>query len=172
MSAKKWRGLCTNDCGGEIKTGATKYCSLKCQHAFQFRQRVRALENGLYPAPTTSRFLRRYLVQILGEACANCGWAKRHPTTGRVIVEVEHVDGNWANNRPENLTLLCPNCHAMTPTFRALNKGRGRRWRERPALYSTPHRVCLPTRHPVRSRSIDWAVEEQGPSQLSFDLPT
>jgi hypothetical protein len=43
-----------------------------------------------------------------------------------VPVEVEHIDGDWRNNRVENLKLLCPNCHALTATFRALNRGRGR----------------------------------------------
>ncbi len=41
-------------------------------------------------------------------------------------VEVEHIDGDWRNNRLENLILLCPNCHALTPTFRGLNRGKGR----------------------------------------------
>jgi predicted HNH restriction endonuclease len=44
-------------------------------------------------------------------------------------VEVEHIDGNWRNNQPSNLTLLCPNCHSLTPTYRALNWGRGREYR-------------------------------------------
>jgi hypothetical protein len=47
------------------------------------------------------------------------------------VVEVEHIDGNWRNNLPENLTLLCPNCHALTPTFRGLNRGHGRPGRGR-----------------------------------------
>ncbi len=55
-----------------------------------------------------------------------CGWCERNPATGRVPLELEHVDGDWRNARPENLLLLCPNCHALTPTFKALNKGRGR----------------------------------------------
>jgi hypothetical protein len=58
-----------------------------------------------------------------------CGWSRRHPTTGKVPVEVEHIDGNWENNRLTNLTLLCPSCHSLTPTFRALNRGRGRNYR-------------------------------------------
>jgi hypothetical protein len=36
------------------------------------------------------------------------------------------MDGDWRNNAPENLALLCPNCHALTPSFKALNKGKGR----------------------------------------------
>ena len=55
-----------------------------------------------------------------GERCLKCGWSRRHPKTGKVPIEVEHIDGNWQNSRLTNLTLLCPNCHALTPTFRAL----------------------------------------------------
>lgn len=28
----------------------------------------------------------------------------------------------------ENLELLCPNCHALTPTYRGKNKGRVAEW--------------------------------------------
>lgn len=41
---------------------------------------------------------------------------------GRPIpIELEHKDGNHHNNRLENLTILCPNCHALTPTYRGKN---------------------------------------------------
>ena len=39
-----------------------------------------------------------------------------------VPVELEHKNGNKYDNREENLTLLCPNCHALTPTYRGKNK--------------------------------------------------
>jgi hypothetical protein len=74
-------------------------------------------------------FLARVLRDYYGERCLRCGWSKRHVKTGKVPVEVEHIDGNWENNRLTNLTLLCPNCHALTLTFRALNRGRGRAYR-------------------------------------------
>jgi 5-methylcytosine-specific restriction endonuclease McrA len=38
-------------------------------------------------------------------------------------------DGNSENNLEENLRLLCPNCHSLSPNFRNLNKGYGRKWR-------------------------------------------
>ncbi|MEU5328618.1 HNH endonuclease signature motif containing protein [Streptomyces parvus] len=39
-------------------------------------------------------------------------------------LEVDHIDGNWRNNRPQNLQLLCPNCHSTTDTYRGRGKGR------------------------------------------------
>ena len=126
MSAKKFRGLCSTGCGNLIKAGATKYCSFKCLQEFRHRERALLLESGNYIAMQVTPFLRRYLIARLGERCSRCGWAKRHATTKKVPIEVEHLDGDWQNYHLENLTLLCPNCHALTPTFRGLNRGRGR----------------------------------------------
>lgn len=35
-----------------------------------------------------------------------------------IPIELEHIDGDHDNNEITNLTLLCPNCHAQTPTYR------------------------------------------------------
>ncbi|MFW5895280.1 MAG: HNH endonuclease [archaeon] len=44
-----------------------------------------------------------------------------------MILEIEHIDGNAKNNREENLDLICPNCHSLTSTYKALNSGKGNR---------------------------------------------
>jgi 5-methylcytosine-specific restriction endonuclease McrA len=69
------------------------------------------------------------LIEKYGEQCSQCGWACRHAKTGRVPIQVDHVDGDPYNHRPENLRLLCPNCHSLTDTYGGLNSGRGRKER-------------------------------------------
>lgn len=39
-----------------------------------------------------------------------------------IPLELHHIDGNHKNNSLSNLTLLCPNCHALTDNYRGKNK--------------------------------------------------
>ncbi|MFH8620397.1 HNH endonuclease signature motif containing protein [Streptomyces vietnamensis] len=57
--------------------------------------------------------------------CAMCG--NEAVWRGRPIpLEVDHIDGDWRNNRIENLRFLCPNCHSTTDTYRGRGKGHAR----------------------------------------------
>lgn len=120
---------CLNACGRTVASSNKKYCSPACQQAYQFNIRCLELEAGRYNVVAPNKLIRRYLVRKFGEKCSQCGWDRRHPLTGRVPIEVEHIDGNWQNNHLSNLTLLCPNCHSLTRTFRGLNRGKGRPYR-------------------------------------------
>lgn len=115
-------GTCLN-CNIEIvrNNGKTKakYCSNKCQSTFQMNLRI-----GNKTA--SSAIMKRYLILEHGEKCMDCGWCGVNPVSGRVPIELEHIDGNSENNSLENLKLLCPNCHSLTPTYKALNIGNGR----------------------------------------------
>ena len=60
------------------------------------------------------------------QQCSKCGWNKINPFTGRIPLEVHHKDGDYTHNEENNLELLCPNCHSLTSTYKASNKGSGR----------------------------------------------
>ncbi|WP_419995280.1 HNH endonuclease signature motif containing protein [Streptomyces boninensis] len=73
---------------------------------------------------TKTHLLRRALAQVgVPEQCAECGC----PPSWRgkpITLEIDHINGDPSDNRPVNLRLLCPNCHAITATW---CRGRGRR---------------------------------------------
>lgn len=43
-----------------------------------------------------------------------------------IPLELDHINGNSQDNRLENLRILCPTCHAQTPTYRGKNIQIGR----------------------------------------------
>ncbi|MFJ6939439.1 HNH endonuclease signature motif containing protein [Streptomyces sp. NPDC101132] len=83
-------------------------------------------QEGPHARRAQSGQLKQALTALgVAERCRMCGTA---PTwRGRPLpLEVDHIDGDWRNNRPENLRLLCPNCHSTTDTYRGRSKGRRR----------------------------------------------
>lgn len=59
---------------------------------------------------------------ILAPVCASCQCAE---WLGQPIpLELDHINGVNSDNRLENLRLLCPNCHALTATYRGKNQNR------------------------------------------------
>ena len=69
-----------------------------------------------------SHKLKRRLLSegIKTHICESCGLSEWQ---GKLIpLELHHNNGNNRDNRLENLTLLCPNCHALTDHYRGKNK--------------------------------------------------
>lgn len=48
--------------------------------------------------------------------CASCG--NQGQWLGKPItLQIDHINGDWLDNRIESLRYLCPNCHALTATW-------------------------------------------------------
>jgi hypothetical protein len=43
------------------------------------------------------------------KVCEACGFIAAHPCQ----LDVDHKDGNWLNDDPANLQVLCANCHRL-----------------------------------------------------------
>ena len=71
--------------------------------------------------------VRRYLMERAEHECSLCGYSGFHPRDGKTILEIDHINGDGTDHRPENLRVLCPNCHALTPSYRGRNRGNGTR---------------------------------------------
>ena len=121
--------ICKN-CNKELnirKNGGGVYCSHKCHREYEYKESIIEWKKGNLKgyrgkAKGTSKWLRRYLLEKYNNTCHKCGWNELHPVDGRPLVEINHIDGNAENNSEENLEVICPNCHSMTPNFRARNK--------------------------------------------------
>jgi Zn finger protein HypA/HybF involved in hydrogenase expression len=70
----------------------------------------------------TQKVLRGYVERhnILEYKCENCG-CDGHWQNGLIALEIDHIDGDNTNNEISNLRYLCPNCHALTETYRGRN---------------------------------------------------
>jgi hypothetical protein len=116
---------CIN-CGEQIPKYAEKYCSYKCQQEYQTNEKIRLWlngeSNGMRGKTATARYIKQYLIKKHGEKCMECGWNERNQFTGNIPIELEHIDGDFTNNKEENLKLLCPNCHSLTKTYKGANK--------------------------------------------------
>ncbi len=116
-------------CGSDCKA---LYCSTTCQREKEYRDNVSRWlsgeDNGTRLS-TTATFIKRYLIESRGAKCEKCAWSTVHPKTGIVPVQMNHKDGNWQNNKVDNLELLCPSCHVLTDNYGGANKGNGRAWR-------------------------------------------
>jgi len=76
------------------------------------------VENSTYSSSV--RLKKRLLESNMFEYKCYC--CKRKTWLNKPIpLELEHKNGNKFDNRKENLTLLCPNCHSFTPYYRGKN---------------------------------------------------
>ncbi len=112
-----------------------KFCSNKCQIEYQYNNYINKWKNksidGIRGEYQISSYIKKYLFKKYNNKCSKCGWGEENKYTNKIPLEVEHIDGNYKNNSEENLTLLCPNCHSLTSTYKGANLNNGRKSRKK-----------------------------------------
>lgn len=105
------------------------FCCNECRTRYFYELKVNDwLEN---PSNVKTTFIPRYIKQWLketrGEKCEICGWHETNEFTNTIPLQIHHIDGDCTNNSPENLQILCPNCHSLTNNYCSRNMGKSKR---------------------------------------------
>lgn len=125
------RNLC-GSCGKLVNRTSKSFCNSNCHAKYRYTTTIEEWQSGLLKPGINFKVpnpVRKYLLQKYANKCCLCGWAEVNPTTQKIPLELDHIDGNWKNNSEENLRIICPNCHSLTNNYRALNVGKGRTFR-------------------------------------------
>lgn len=120
--------ICLN-CGKEFehtRSSRNKFCSIKCQQEYKYKTYIERWkngeENGMSGEYGLSKYIRRYLLEKHNYKCEKCGWGEKNEFTRTIPLEIHHIDGDYTNNKEDNLQVLCPNCHSLTETHKSHNK--------------------------------------------------
>lgn len=100
------------------KNCRNKFCTNKCQANYKWVNiDKKKVEQGLcnYRKVGVKSSIVRYLKERDGLKCSICNlyeWCG-----DKIPLDIDHIDGDFRNNFPDNLRFLCPNCHRQTPTW-------------------------------------------------------
>ena len=106
------------------KTYERKFCSKNCELLFKKSEIAIIAKKNLELGVLKDETARRAFRKIAEHACSICGLSMWNNEP--IPLVVDHIDGDHSNNFITNLRMICCNCDALLPTYKAKNKGNGR----------------------------------------------
>lgn len=120
---------------GSLTARRNTYCSIGCANEATNQAKLgRWLEGDMSVLPSNARrtgvittWARRYILERADSKCERCGWDGLCDCTDSPVLQIHHIDHDYTNLSPNNLEVICPNCHALHHACNPVDAGQGRR---------------------------------------------
>lgn len=129
---KKDSIYCLN-CGKELlnySSGQKKYCSNNCQQEYQSKEKYQYFLTSpeeYQRANFSTKSIKKFILEEQDNKCDICGLDSKWNEKPLVMI-LDHIDGNAANNTRENYRCVCPNCDSQLDTYKSKNKNGARNY--------------------------------------------
>lgn len=106
----------------EYNIDISHFTGQRWQQSPSFKEKYTPESLFIKNSEVSNQTIRKYLNQykLIPYVCSECGC--NGEWRGKILaLQLHHKDGDNTNNELNNLTYLCPNCHAITDTYGGKN---------------------------------------------------
>lgn len=119
-----------NEIFTKYKSSHNVYCCKQCQLEYRHKIAYQKIIDGnksIMRANYSPSIFREDILKEQDNKCAICGVSPLWNNKELVFI-VDHIDGNAANNKRDNLRCICPNCDSQLDTYKSKNKNSARNY--------------------------------------------